>query len=191
MSTGKNTWGLPFFCLKFVAFLVLLEAAWLFLLPYYGSVMLQSAGVPLRYGLGVPIEAGRVEAEGKLNTGTKLIFSIEGRERTMPIAKLAANVPPYIALVLATAGLAWKRRARILLYGLGILCGFHILFIIIALRFQEALMEASEIPTAVIQFFITLPFMLWIVFAYWDRILSLGQDKPAPRPDKTPPAAEG
>ena len=190
MSTRKHAWGLPLFCLKFVVILVVLEAGWLLLLPYYGNALVQVAGVPLRYGLGVPIEAGRIEADGILNWETRMIFTIDKHERAMPIAELAANVPPYIALVLATAGLTWKRRGRILAYGLGILCAFHVLFIIVALRFQDALMQVSEIPVAVIQFFITLPFMLWIVFAYWDRLLSLGLDKPASPPDKTPPPAQ-
>ncbi|HDP35853.1 MAG TPA: hypothetical protein ENN29_12185 [Candidatus Hydrogenedentes bacterium] len=97
----------------------------------------------------------------------------------MPIALLVTNLPPYVALVLATAGLAWKKRARILVYGCAILIFFHVLFIILALRFQDAMLQVSEIPTAVTQFFLTLPFMLWIVFAYWERIISMGQDKPA------------
>ncbi len=184
--TKKQTWGLPGFCLRFLVFVVVLEILWLLALPYYGQMLLQAAGIPLRYLFGVPIEAGRIEAQEILNTGTKLIYTVTGIERTMPLAKLAANIPPYIALVLATAGLAGKRRMRILLYGCAILCGFHALFIIIVLRFQEALLHVSEVPTAIIIFFLTLPFMLWIVFAYWDRILSRGQDKSGPKPD-TPP----
>lgn len=172
----KRSWGLPAFCLKFLAFVVVLVVVWWLLLPYYGQVLLQVTGVSLKYLLGVPIESGRIEAGGLLNTGTTLIFSVEGHERRMHIALLATNVPPYIALVLATAGIAWKRRLRILGYGCGILCFFHAAFITVALRWQDALMQASEIPTAMVQFFLTLPFMLWIVFAYWDHIAKLGKN---------------
>jgi hypothetical protein len=177
MSKKKKSWGLPLFCGKFLVFVIVLVVLWWLLLPYYGQVLLQVTGVPLRYLFNMPILAGRIETAGVLNTNTVLVFTLQERERSMPIALLATNVPPYIALVLATAGLTWKRRARILVYGCGILCLFHAVFIIVAMRFQDTLMRVSEIPTAVAQFFLTLPFMLWIVFAYWDRLLQLGQDK--------------
>ncbi len=194
--TRKQTWGLPGFCLRFLVFVVALEILWLLALPYYGQVLLQLAGIPLRYVFGVPIEAGRIEAQEILNTGTTLVYTINSVERAMSLAKLAANIPPYVALVLATAGLTWKRRLRILAYGCAILCGFHALFIVIVLRFQEALLHVSEIPTAVIVFFLTLPFMLWIVFAYWDRILSRGRENdgleqaaPPQERDAAPPSS--
>ncbi len=177
MSKKKTSWGLPLFCVKFLVFVIVLVILWWLLLPYYGQALLQVTGIPLRFLFNMPILAGRIEANGVLNTNTVLVFTMQERERSMPIALLATNVPPYIALVLATAGLSWKRRARILVYGCGILCLFHAVFIIVAMRFQDALMRVSEIPTAVAQFFLTLPFMLWIVFAYWDRLLHLGQDR--------------
>lgn len=177
MSTQKKRWGLPAFCAKFLVFVIVLVIIWWMLLPYYGQLLLQASGIPLRHLFQMPIVAGRIEAEGVLNTNTSLIFTLEERSRSMRIALLVTNVPPYIALVLATVGLGWKRRARILLYGCGILCFFHVAFIVVAMRFQDAMMRVSEIPTAVVQFFLTLPFMLWVVFAYWDRLLSLGQEK--------------
>lgn len=188
--TKKKTWGLPGFCLRFLAYIIVLVILWWLLLPAYGQLLLQVTGITLRHLLGVAIEAGRVEASGMLNTGTKIVFTIAGHERSMHIALLATNVPPYVALVLATVGLALRRRIRILLYGCGILCGFHALFIIVALRFQDILLKASEIPTAIILFFLTLPFMLWIVFAYWDRILSTRQDRPDSTPKDTPAETE-
>ncbi len=182
MNAAKRSWGLPVFCMKFLVFVVALVILWWLFLPYYGLALVQCTGLPLRHLLGVPIEAVRVEPRGLLNTETTLVFVVNGMDKHMPVALLATNVPPYIALVLATAGLAWKRRLRIILYGCGILAIFHVLFIVIALRFQEALMRVSEIPTAVAQFFLTLPFMLWIVFAYWDRIMGAGQKSTAPAP---------
>lgn len=173
----SQAWGLPAFCLKFLVAVIALVMLWWWLLPYYGYVLLQATGIPLRYLFGMAIEAGRVEASGLMRTGTQLIYTIAGHERSMHIALLATNVPPYAALILATAGLGWLRRIRILLQGVGILCLFHMLFIIVALRFQDDLLKVSEIPSAIILFFLTLPFMLWIVFAYWDRIRSLGRGK--------------
>ncbi|MBP9002502.1 MAG: hypothetical protein KBH78_02620 [Candidatus Hydrogenedentes bacterium] len=34
-------------------------------------------------------------------------------------------------------------------------------------------MRASEIPTAMIQFFLTMPFPLWIALAYWEKLVDL------------------
>jgi len=153
---------------------------WWLALPWYGKVLLQATGMPLKYLLGMPIESGSIEVGGVLNTHTILTFVVEGHRRSMSIALLVTNLPPYIALVLATAGLTWKRRLLILFYGSSILCFFHVAFIILALRFYNIMQLESEIPTAVAQFFLTLPFMLWIVFAYWDRLMALGQEKPKP-----------
>ncbi|HNZ47553.1 MAG TPA: hypothetical protein PKN92_01785 [Candidatus Hydrogenedentes bacterium] len=177
MTTKGQRFALPFFALKFMVFVVFFVVVWWECLPYYGQALLQITGLPLKYALGVPIDSGFIDVQGKLNTESSLVFSVSGHERRMKIALLATNVPPYIALVLATAGLTWRRRGLILLYGCGILCFFHAFFIIIAMRFQDKLMLISEVPTALVQFFLTLPFMLWIVFAYWEKLMTLFQDK--------------
>ncbi len=179
MSTKNGRWSVTLFCVKFLVFVIVLVVLWWLVLPYYGQALIQLAGAPLKYVLGMPIESGHIDADGMLNTNTVLTFVVNGHFRGMPIALLVTNLPPYVALVLATAGLGWKRRLRILAYGCGILCFFHVGFIVVALRFQDTMEQVSEIPTAVAQFFLTMPFMLWIVFAYWDRIMSLGQEQPA------------
>ena len=86
---------------------------------------MQITGIPLKYLLGVPIESGSITPKGLLNTETILTFVIEGRGRNMPIALLVTNLPPYIALIMATSGITWKRRLLILFYGCAILCFFH------------------------------------------------------------------
>jgi len=130
----------------------------------------------------VPVEAVRVQTQGLFNTTTLLEFTIGERKPAMPIAQLITNIPPYIALVLATAGIPLWRRARILGYGCGILLAGHILYVCVLLRFQEQLKAHPEVPVAATQFFLTLPFLLWIVFAYWDRITAmLGDAEDAPR----------
>ncbi len=167
--------GPLWFCAKFLVFVTVLVAAWWMFLPYYGQFLLQVSGGILKYALGLPIESGRVVSKELLNTGTDLVFRMaEGRIRGLHIALLTTNVPPYLALVLATGGLALGRRLRVMAYGFGILCAFHLIFIIVFMRFQETLAKASEIPTAVVLFFLTLPFLMWIVFAYWDRLTGNG-----------------
>ena len=165
--------GPLWFCVKFLVFVsVLVVLWWWIVLPPYSWLLGQVTGGILKFAAGVPIEAVRIDVKGVFNTGTDLVFHVGGRERAIHIALLATNVPPYLALVLATAGLAFWKRLRILLYGCAILCACHAVFIVTVMRFQAQLMKASEIPTAVVQFFLTLPFLLWIAFAYWDKIAS-------------------
>lgn len=179
MSSSIGKWNVLFFCLKFIAFVIVLVVLWWWLiLPHYANFLLQSTGMTLKYLFKMPIESGAVAVAGVLNTQTTLGFVINGHKPTMSVALLVTNLPPYIALVLATAGLAVKRRVLILLYGSAILCFFHYAFIVMAMYFFQRHDVGSEIPTAVVQFFLTLPFMLWIVFAYWNKLTSVGNDTP-------------
>lgn len=154
------------FALRFLAFLVVLAPLWWLLIPSYGWLLVQVWGSVLKFGLGVPILAGRIEAQGILNTGSLLVFNLDARDTSMKVGLLVTNLPPFIALVLATPRLPWRRRLVVLGAGSAILLLFHGLFIVIMLRFGAQLKNASEIPTALSQFFLTLPFLLWIVLAY-------------------------
>jgi len=170
------------FCAKFILFAPVLTALWWYLIPQYGWFLVQTSGSILRFVLGEPIQAGWITADGVLNTKSMLVFSFPEMTRSLPIAQLVTNIPPYIALVLATSGIAHWRRVRILLLGVAILSAGHILYIVVLSHWQAALMQASELPVAVMQFFLTLPFLLWIVFAYWDRIAN-GKQGNGHRPD--------
>ena len=170
MSSDTSIKHVLLFCLRFLVFVVLLVAAWWLLLPFYGYLLVQTSGALLRFVLGMDITAGYTVAGGVLNTETRLVFHVGAIERALPVGLLATNLPPYVALVLATKGMRLAYRLRVLLYGCGILVAGHVLFIVVLMRFQEILRDASEVPTAVMQFYLTLPFLLWIVFAYWDRL---------------------
>ncbi len=153
------------FCGKFLVLVVVLTLLWWWAVPLYGYVLMHICGGILRYAAGVPIESGYIEAAGLFNTETRLVWVIGESRPAMPLAMLVTNVPPYLALVLATAGIALWRRVRILAYGVSILLTGHVAFIVVMLRFQEALQQASDVPQTVIQFYVALPFLLWIVFA--------------------------
>ena len=170
MAKQTRTFQIVLFSVKFLTAVVVLVVLWWEALPIYGTFLVQVTGGILKYAVGMPIQWGRIVPDGLLNTETQLSFGLPNHQPTLPIALLVTNIPPYIALVLATAGLRFGRRLRILAYGCGILVAFHIAYIVIMMRFQETLQHASEIPVAVIQFFLTLPFLLWIVFAYWEHI---------------------
>lgn len=170
MATEKRTFRILWFSLRFVVLAAVLTPLWWLFLPYYGFLLVQLSGTLLHVLFSLPIEAGRLQAQGVLNTESLLVFVLHGGERALPIALLVTNMAPFLALVLATPGLALLRRLRILAIGAGILATGHLLFIILVFRFQDTLKAASEAPTAIIQFYLTLPFLLWIVLAYWDRI---------------------
>lgn len=178
------------FAVKFLVFVAVLVVVWWTLLPYYGFVLAQTTGATLRWVMQMPLEFARVEPHGFLNTESHLVLGLNDgtalRTRMMPIAVLITNVPPYWALVLATAGLALRRRLKILLWGTGILMAGHYLFIVVASRFGHV-MQGSELITAIAQFNLTLPFLLWIVFAYRLRLAAYFGDtgaKPAPPKDR-------
>ncbi|MCC6145743.1 MAG: hypothetical protein IT368_18200 [Candidatus Hydrogenedentes bacterium] len=162
------------FCLKFIVFVsVLVFCWWKWLLPHYGWVLMQLSGGILVNVFGEPIVSGKIVPRGLLNTETILDFvmNIGGRnaDRGFPITLLVTNVPPFVALVLATSGLTLWRRTWMLLIGLLVLMVGHILYIVLALHFMQSVIANPQIPTAIAQFFLTLPFLLWIVLA-WDRI---------------------
>jgi len=160
-----------FFCLKFLIFLLPLVAFWWYLaLPWYGELLKQISGSILKYAFGANITSGDIQLKGLMNTESVLSFTIGNHEPAMPIVKLVSNIPPYLALVFATPGIAAIRRIKVTLYGLGILFFFHAGFIVFALRIQSYNVDYSKIPMALGQFMITLPFLLWIIFAYWDKI---------------------
>ena len=178
MSTTEKRGSLFFLCVKFVVFLVPLVWGWWSLLPYYAEGLMQVSGRILVSVFDFPIDSGHIVVGGLLNTETQLSLVSQGRGLKQPIAVLVTNVAPYWALVLATSGITWLRRIWILLFGSAILIAGHILFIVLAVRLKDLLAINPEIPYAVSQFYLTLPFLLWIVLAYWDKIAGyMGESK--------------
>ncbi len=155
------------FAIRFLLASLLLVPLWWIAVPAYGWLLVQGCGTLLRSLFGMNITAGNIEVAGIMNTESLLTLYVGERPTSMKFVQLITNVPPFIALVLATPGLTLRRRAIALILGCAILCGGHALFIIIALRFVAAFQHGTEIPTAVAQFFLTLPFLLWIMLAYW------------------------
>lgn len=154
---------------KFSLVLLVLAPLWWLCLPGYGWLLVQGCGSALKWGLGMPILAGHVEVRGILNTESMLTFYVGEREQHMKFALLVTNLPPFLALVMATPALTWKRRLRIVLVGSVILVVGHALYVVVALRFGAFLVANSEVATAISQLFLTLPFGLWIAMAYWKK----------------------
>ena len=190
MSTAGGVGRIAFFCLKFTVFsAVLLYLWWWKVQPQYVGLVGRIAGAILHYIAGEPIEAMKVEIDpaGVLSTKTALVFIAEGRRYPIDVSYLVANIPPYFALVLATPGLAFKRLFKVLLIGLAILATGHISFLVLVFVFSGQIQEAPEIPTAIGLFLMTMPFMLWIALAYWDKVILLFDEASGAPPE--PPDA--
>lgn len=193
MSHRPAVLQIVWFCFKFVAFSAVLLALWWTIQPYYARLVGQLAGMGLKYLGGIPIEALLVEVDeaGVLNTKTQLVYIYQGRRYPLAIAYLIANIPPYIALILATGGITWRRRLRALAIGIGILFAGHVGFLAYLFAFARQVQESPQVPTAVGLFLLTLPFMLWIVLAYWERLVEVFEEPGAESDkgeEKAPPA---
>jgi hypothetical protein len=163
-------------CLRFIPLAVICLFLWLLALPGYTWFVGQVTMLILKYILRYPIDGVIVAKAGLLNTGTSLGYVMGEHTLTMQdVGHLVTNVAPYAALVLATPKLRWLRRLRILGLGILIIFAFHVATIM--LRFVAG---RTSLPTAIGFIAITLPFLLWIVLAYWDKLLAyLGNDEPA------------
>lgn len=117
-----------------------------------------------------PIESVTVVREGMFNTESSLSVEVGGQSRSFAIGLLVTNVAPFVALVLATGNLGVKKRVRILATGFGVLALCHLAFMTVLFALGDVTARAPRIAIALGQVFITLPFLLWIVLAYWDRI---------------------
>jgi hypothetical protein len=175
------------FILALLALVPVCLALWGLVLPAYARAVGSVTGFMLGT-LGHPIQGVQITPQGILNTQTRLAFLLEGREPTLDIGALLFNVPPFIALMAATPGLALRCRIRRLTLGLAILAVGHVLYVALVFINAPRIAAAPQVPTALGEAFLTLPFLLWIVLGYWDRIAALF----AP-PEKTvpvPPASE-
>lgn len=169
--------GPVWLCVKFLVLAILCLFIWLQALPYYAPVVGHATALVLKYILQKPVEDVIVKAKGFMNTETGLTFVMGGRLLTMnDLGKLTTNIAPFVALVLATSGLTILRRLRILAIGISIIFLSHVA--IIALRFTSS--GRAAIPNAIGLIAITLPFLLWIVLAYWDKLLEFfAEDDPS------------
>lgn len=188
-----RVWHLAYLCAKFVLFAVVLAVAWWSFLPQYSWALMEVVGMLLRSAMHIPIEAGEIRPGGILNTESLLAYRIAGSWLAIPVALLITNIPPYVALVLATAGLSWRRRLANLGYGCALLIFGHVVFLIwaVVIRWwqvqagQGAPGEPPAIYSAILQFYLTLPFLLWIVFPYWDK---LSESRRTAGPAEAPPS---
>jgi hypothetical protein len=164
-----------FILLKFLIIAPICMVLWWWaLLTVYSRLLGQVTGMILLYVVRIPVEAVKlVSGEGILNTNMLLQFTVGGRPVLIETGLLTTNIVPFCALVLATPRLGWKRRLSVLLLGTAILVAGHVLYLVLALIFSKEISEHPQIPKALGQLFLTLPFLLWIVLAYWQQLGAL------------------
>lgn len=158
---------------------------WGYALPYYADLLGNATAPVIRILLGMPIDSVDTVAQGLFNTGTLLRFNMGPRHPALNVGALVFNIPPFIALMAITPGLRWRRRLKALAIGLFVLFAGHVVYLLLAFAFASRIAHSPEIPTALGELFLTLPFLLWIVLGYWERLA--GYLAP-PTPKKEPAA---
>jgi hypothetical protein len=145
---------------------------WWALIPYYGWLVGQVAARMM--GLfGEPVDSVTIKPGGIMNTETLLTFELQSGPQSDMIGLVVTNLAPFVALVLATAGLGVQKRLRVLGVGAAILAVSHVAYLVWAVALRPQMHAGSEVPIVIAQLFIVMPFILWIVLAYWRRILEL------------------
>jgi hypothetical protein len=172
MSTFYERHPIVMFLLRFILIAPIVLSIWWYFSPKYAWLLGQMTGTCITHLAGMTIETVRVTTEEAsiLNTDTTMTMGYEGREYPIQISRFMNNISPFIALVLASPGVAFLRRLKILAAGTAILILGQIIFLVSAFVFAQRIQEAPQIPTAFGLFLMTLPFMLWIVMVYWERL---------------------
>ena len=169
---GSRLTGILLFAIKFAVAATLCTTLWWLVTPSYLHVMGRIVALCLRV-TGVDVQGVSVQVAGILNTDSLLIFSIRTelgiKPAEIPAVSLAMNIPTYVSLVLATAGLALKQRANKLFLGLAILVASHIFYVLLVFWMGSHAPAARSIPAMIVM----LPFLLWIVLVYWQQIAGL------------------
>jgi len=135
-------------------------------MPVYAWLLGHAAALPLK-AAGYPIRRVLVTSGGLLNTDTTLGFDLGDRISETPVSWVVTNMAVYIALVLATRRLGWRGWVRALAIGATVLALTHLTHLVVFFSLAKTIARYPQLPTAIAQIFVTLPFLLWIVLAYW------------------------
>jgi hypothetical protein len=175
--------GIAGFCIRFLLIVPLCLVLWWWFLPAYVWCLGHLVGLAVGPFLKGSITAITVARGGLLNTGTVLNFDVNGVTKGIPVAALVSNVAPFVALVLATAKMRVRQRCATLGIGVAILAAGHAAYLALALVFAPQIRQTPDLPTALAQLFLTLPFLLWIVLAYWRNVVDLAGTRRGSAPD--------
>ena len=166
---------------KFCLLAPICLVAWLYILPFYAEILAYAAALVFRHVLGYERVAVGVEAAGFLNTRSALQVSFSYNDVTMPnLGHLVANVAPFAALIFATPQLKLWRRLLALFGGVSIIFVTHVATLALRLSARDVVFGTGRTPlsTTIGFFSVTLPFLLWIVLAYWGHLSCLLAEEP-------------
>lgn len=166
MGNGPDIRRVALFALRLACIAPIALALWWLCMPAYAWLVGNAAALPLTIA-GYPIRHVVVTAGGFLNTETTLGFDLGDRVSEAPVSWVVTNVAVYVALVLATRRLDWRKRLRALAIGAAVLAVTHVTHLVVFFSFAKTIARYPQLPTALAQIFVTLPFLLWIVLAYW------------------------
>ena len=172
MSSFYERHSIMMFMLRFILVAPIVLSVWWYFSPKYAWLLGQMTGTCITHLGGMTIEAMRITTNeaSVLNTDTTMVLGYEGKEYPIHISRLMNNISPFIALVLASPGVKFLKRLKVLGIGTALLIAGHVVFLVSAFVFARKIQAAPEIPTAFGLFLMTLPFMLWIVMVYWERL---------------------
>lgn len=162
---------------KFAVFAPVTAMIWWMLIPAYLVVVGNTTAITLRYVFQKPVQSVRVERSVGVEQSSvlefpELLYMVDNKEKPLKDAwSLASTLAPFVALMLATGGMTLRQRLRRSGIGAAVLVFSHFLYIILVFLFENQIREAPEIPTAVSQIFITLPFLLWLLLVMLGRAL--------------------
>jgi hypothetical protein len=177
-TEDRRVRSILFFALRFLALMALGLFIWWQVMDSYVLGAGWAAQWPLR-ALGVQIE--KVELLGKahpMNQGERdptigiMYIMKNGMAQAIgDLQRFYMNLPTFIALVLATWPMTWRRRLFALLVGSVVLVFVHIAYLVVMFFWHDAIIanmeDAVRIQMAVMT---TVPFLLWALLAYGDRI---------------------
>jgi len=174
---------------KFVVLAPICLVVWLLFLPVYAHILGHAAAGIFHYGLGYEILEVKIRAAGFLNTDTSLTYRLADREVTMPgLGHLVGNVAPFVALVLATPRMRLRRMLGVIGIGVALIFISHLVTLVIRPMVRGPVeMARTPLTTAVGFFSITLPFLLWIVLAYWGQLMAFLGEGPVKEANSEPP----
>ncbi len=181
MSTQRRSQRIALFALKFLAIAPIFLVAWWMVVPTYSWILGQASGVMINAISARDIVALSVESGGILGTKTDLHLTTAatGSDVSMTISLILRTAPGFALLVLATPALGIVRRLRALIIGAAVLFVSHILFVVLMYLF----VFGSDSPNAELiadvlgKFLLTMPFILWLTLAYWDKVMAFLSDE--------------
>ena len=173
MASDSHIRRIALFALRLAVIAPVVLALWWLCMPVYARAVGEISAMVLRLFGAFPIQRVVIHASGMLNTGTTLGFDLGDRTPSIEIAEVLTNLATFVSLVLATRRLNWTTRLGGLAAGLAVLVLSHVTYVVVFFAYAKTIARYPQIPTAIGQIFVTLPFLLWIVLAYWRTLQTL------------------